>query len=59
MMDDTKNTKEPDIPKNNASADSHPFVSPIEETYNRKYKDTLFTSLFKNILAVLTEHRTA
>jgi len=48
MMDYTKNTKEPDIPKNNASADSHPFVPPMEETYNRKYKDTLFTSLFKD-----------
>ena len=48
MMDHTKTTKEPNIPKNNASAASHPFTSPVEDHYNRKYKDTLFTSLFKD-----------
>ncbi len=45
MMD---HTKDPEISKSNVSAANHPFASPVEDTYNRKYKDTLFTSLFKD-----------
>lgn len=48
MLDDTKNIKETNRFKSNASAANHPFASSVEETYNRKYKDTLFTSLFKD-----------
>ncbi len=45
MMD---HTKDPEISKSNVPAANHPFAFPVEDTYNRKYKDTLFTSLFKD-----------
>lgn len=38
----------PNISKSNSPTTNHSFTSPIEETYNRKYKDSLFTSLFKD-----------
>ena len=46
MLYHTNNTKK--LPEPGTPTAKNLFASPMEDTYNRKYKDTLFTSLFKD-----------